>query len=176
MLGAQEVQSSPVSSGVVKTDYGSRLISAWRRLQSLPGGAWLFSRVLGFWVPYTGTLRARVTDLSPGYARVQLRDRRKVRNHLNSIHAIALANLGEMTSGLCLITSLPPGVRGIVTQLSIEYVKKARGGLVAESRCTPPAAVAADMEHMVQANIYDATSAVVARIAVRWRLSPNLPR
>lgn len=173
---AQEVQSARVSSTAVKTDYGLRIIRTWRRLRSLPGGAWLFSRALGFWVPYTGTLRARVLELSPGYARVQLRDRRKVRNHLNSIHAIALANLGEMTSGLCLITSLPPGVRGIVTQLSIEYVKKARGGLIAESRCTPPAAIAADTEHMVQADIYDTASAVVARIAVRWRLSPNRPR
>ena len=148
-----------------------RMQRIWQRLQHLPGGAWLFSRMLGWAIPYSGSIGANVKILKPGFAQIQMRDRRQVRNHLHSVHALALANLGEITSGLAMMISLPDATRGIVTSLSIEYYKKARGCLTAESQCSPPV-VTEDMDFEVYADIRDSAGEVVARTTVNWRLGP----
>ena len=150
---------------------GDTIIKAWQRLSPLPGGAWLFSRLIGRWVPYSGTLGAQVTMLRPGHARMELRDRRRIRNHLHSIHAVALVNLGEMTSGLALLSGFPPHLRGIVTKISIEYFKKARGRLTSESTVTLPS-ISTDIDHLVYAEIHDQEDECVARTTVQWRLGP----
>jgi uncharacterized protein (TIGR00369 family) len=148
---------------------GERVRSLWQRLSGLPGGKALFSFLFGRMAPYTGTLGARVEALGPGFCRVSLRDRRGLRNHLDSIHAMALANLAEAASGLAVVAALPPGVQGIVTGFSITYVKKARGRLVAECR-VDVGRVTGEREQQAVVTITDAAGDVVARAAAVWRL------
>jgi len=145
------------------------IFEAWNRLRGLPGGTWIFSRFLGWKVPYTGSIGAHVRELGPGYARITLRDRHAVRQHLGSVHAVALTNLGEMASGLAMLAALEPGVRGIVTRLSAEYFKKARGTLTAIARVTVPQ-VTAPVEHTVTAEITDPANELVCRVTAVWRL------
>ena len=153
---------------------GDTIRAAWRRLAPLPGGRALFSRMLGFIAPYSGSIRPRVVALEPGYARVRMADRRAVRNHLDSVHAVALANLAELASGLAMLASLPPTARGIPIRIAVEYFKKARGTLEAECRCALPD-VSADCEHEFLSSIHDAAGDEVARATVRWKLGPLAP-
>jgi len=150
-----------------------RVTALWHSLRAKPGGTWLFSRMLGRAIPYSGTMGAHVRELKPGFARLTLRDRRRVRNHLRSIHAIALANLGELTSGLALIPSLPRGTRSILTAISVEYLKKARGTLEARCQCAVPEAIRETTEIVLLTEIRDAAGDEVARVRATWRLSPD---
>ncbi|MFI5309899.1 MAG: DUF4442 domain-containing protein [Gemmatimonadales bacterium] len=150
---------------------GGRLLRAWRTLSPLPGGRWLFTLLVKWMVPYTGSVSPRVEILEPGFARISITQRRGLEQHLRSIHAIALANVAEFASGAAMTTALPPGYRGIVTKISIEYFKKARGTVTAESRPTLPE-LAVEGAHDFVSEVRDEAGDVVARAVVTWRLGP----
>ncbi|MGQ0648119.1 MAG: hotdog fold domain-containing protein [Gemmatimonadaceae bacterium] len=151
---------------------GTRILSLWRRLAPLPGGRWLFNKVMGQMVPYTGALGARIESLEPGRAVVTLHDRRGVRNHLRSIHAVALANMAEFVSGTAMLTALPHGTRGIVTRLEIDYLKKARGTITGRATVTLPPIDAPTALHP-EAELFDASGDLVARARVTWKVQPH---
>ena len=153
---------------------GQRLLRLWKRLGSVPGGRGLFSRLLGRMVPYTGGLGARLVELEPGHAVATLSDRRRVRNHLSSIHAVAIVNLGEMTTGLAVLSALPADVRGIVTGLSAVYLRKARGPLTASAdvRALGLDRVVDAREIQAVSEIRNESDQVVARVTANWRVGP----
>ena len=93
------------------------------------------------------------------------------RNHLRSVHAIALINLGELTTGLALNCGIPSSGRAILVGISMEYLKKARGTLVADCRCEVPD-VTKDSEIELTAQIRDASGDTVARARALWRVGP----
>lgn len=113
--------------------------------------------------------------LLDGYARVSMRDRRRVRNHLNSIHAIAIMNLAEVAGGLALNYGLPSGARAILTSLAIEYLKKGRGTLTAEARIEMPD-TSERKEYDFETIVRDAGGEVVARARARWLVGPDEER
>lgn len=141
----------------------------WEKLSPLPGGKTLYSQIIKRFAPYTGSIGAKVDTLEPGYARIILKDKRSVRNHLNSIHAVALMNLAEMSSGLSLTAGVPAGCRAILTGFEIEFIKKARGTLTSECRTEIPT-ITGKLEHFVPVEVKDASGAVVCRAKARWTL------
>ena len=150
---------------------GPMIRSMWKLFSKLPDGKLLFSKPIGKAAPYTGTIGAEVVDMSPGYAKLQMKDRRKVRNHLNSVHAIALMNLAEATTGLAMSAGLPDGARGILKGLRMEYLKKARGLLTAECR-TEVSDSLERRELEIEGEICDQSGVVVARAVATWVVGP----
>jgi acyl-coenzyme A thioesterase PaaI-like protein len=153
---------------------GNIIREAWDRLGRLPGGKRVFSRLVGTAAPYTGTIAAQVLELERGRSKVVLRDRRSIRNHLRSIHAIALANLAELTGNVAVAYSLPDDARFIVAGMSIDYVKKARG--VITGTCDAPAIESNERRELeVFVTMVDASGDVVARATLRTLVGPKEP-
>jgi len=164
--------SSSSTSSTPREATGAKLLRVWHRCSKMPMGKSVFSRILGATIPYSGSIKARVEHLEPGHAVVVLPDKRRVRNHLNSIHAIALANMAELSTGLAMISGLPQGVNGILIGLNVTYEKKARGELRAECRCTVPTGDVRQ-EVPIETEIKDQSGDVVTRATATWLVGPQ---
>jgi acyl-coenzyme A thioesterase PaaI-like protein len=87
---------------------------------------------------------------------------------LKSIHAIALLNLGEIATGLAVLSTLPGNMRGIVLGLNAEYLKKARGKLTASANFELPVEIEDDTPCQASTEIIDEAGEVVAIIRASW--------
>lgn len=173
MLPAMSVVSQIQS--VLKPDVdrpGNFIRDAWDRMSKLPGGSRLFSKFVGNAAPYTGSIGAHVVELREGYAKVTMRDRRAVRQHLACVHAIALANLAELCGNIAVAYSLPDDARFIVGGFEIEYLKKARGTITAESR--PPRITSSEKaEYPVVVEMRNPAGELVAKVTLRTVIGPK---
>lgn len=147
---------------------GAVLRDGWDMCSKLPFGNLLFSTRINLKAPYTGTIGAKVLELAPGYAKVSMKDRWFVRNFVPSIHAVAMTNLGEMTSGIAFLHSLPPGLRGIVAELRTKYHKVAHGTLVAVS-------YAPSVEFSLEKRTYEVTAHIYQLCSVDTEGSVVIP-
>ena len=153
-------------------DDSHRVVKMWKKFGHSVAGRKLFNFMLGRIVPYSGTIKAEVLTLADGKVTIAMNDRRAVRNHLKSIHAIALANLGELASGMAMFSKVSNSTRAIVVDLDIKYLKKARGRLIATGTATPPVIIDSPTRSIVEAEIKDSSGDIVATINVHWLLSP----
>jgi acyl-coenzyme A thioesterase PaaI-like protein len=144
------------------------ILKWWSRLSPLPAGEKLFSLGLGWVAPYSATIGARVEEIRPGYARVSVMDRRRLRNHLRSIHAIALVNLGELATGLAVLSTISSEMRGILVDIHAEYLKKARGKLTATAEFALPEPLLENTSCEVEAELTDEEGDTVTRVRATW--------
>ena len=105
-----------------------------QRFQNIPLGLPLFSLVICLKAPYFGSIKPRFLKLEPGSAQARIKKRRKVTNHLGTVHAIAMANLCEFVGGTLMEVSIPPNMRWIPKGMDIRYLAKASSDVTAS--CT----------------------------------------
>jgi uncharacterized protein (TIGR00369 family) len=151
---------------------GNPISWLWDQLHTLPGGSRVFSKLVGQAAPYTGSMGAQVQQLREGYARVTMTDRRTVRNHLNCVHAIALANLAELTGNVAMAYSLPDDARFIVAGMSIEYLAKARGTITGECDSPIPSSNV-KTTYEVKVTLRDPKGVDVARATLQTLVGPK---
>jgi uncharacterized protein (TIGR00369 family) len=144
----------------------------WDRLSALPGGARLFARLVGNAAPYAGTIGVEIDELADGRCVARMRDRRRLRNHIRCIHAIALANLAETSGNLALAYSLPDDARFIVKAMTIEYLRKARGTIRAVAT-SPVPTDATRRDYEIGVAMFDEAGVEVARATLATMVGPK---
>lgn len=144
----------------------------YKSLASLPFGKHVFSGIVYFYAPYTSSICGIVDKLNETTCEVYITDLPWLHNPYSSIHAVALANLGEFSSGLLMISCMQraKSLRGIPVRINTEYMKKARGTIRAVSEAPDLAAVSSKRDVIVTSTMYDGKGEVVAKTFVTWAI------
>lgn len=140
-------------------------LAMFQKLRGSAAGRWLFSRIVCRTTPYFASISPVFEELAPGRCVARIKHRRKVQNHLGTVHAIACCNLAELCAGVGTEVTVPASMRWIPKGMTVRYLKKAIGPLtgtadipaiaegVAQDIVVPVAITNAAGEHVVEADI-----------------------
>lgn len=146
----------------------------WRRLGGTAAGRWLFTRIVCLKAPYFASIAPRLMRLEAGRCEAYLEHRRRVQNHIGTVHAIALCNLAELCAGLVTDVSIPGDMRWIPQDMTVRYLKKAAGRISAVA--TPSTELCSSPEPYpatIAVQLHDAAGQLVASADIRMWLSPR---
>ncbi|MBT3980085.1 MAG: DUF4442 domain-containing protein [Bacteriovoracaceae bacterium] len=98
----------------------------------------LLSKGLKYLIPFNSPLGFDVQDIDQYKVSIKLPHRRKAFNHVNSIHACAIATLGELCAGVILMRNLGlSDYRLVLAHLETHYTYQAKKSLVGIIVVTP---------------------------------------
>ena len=103
----------------------ARVLTLWKTMTRVPGGDRVFSFAFTRKAPYFASIRPRFTVVEPNHAELVIRNRRRVHNHLGTVHAIALCNGLEAAMGALAEATIPGDKRWIPKGMTVAYTAKA---------------------------------------------------
>ena len=151
----------------------SRVLDLWRKTSQRPGGRLLFSLVVARKAPYFGTVRPRFTVLEPNHAELVIRDRRRVHNHIGTVHAIALCNGLEAAMGALAEATIPPSKRWIPQAMEVTYTAKADSDITCIAETDPDQWASDDPQLDVRVRGEKTDGTVVVEGVIRLWVTPK---
>ena len=151
----------------------SQALHLFQRYGASSLGRWLVSRAICLRAPYFASIRPTIDVLDPGRCVVRIRDRRRVHNHIGTVHAIALCNMAELSGGLATDATIPDAMRWIPKGMTVRYLKKAKGTMVATARVPTIAEATTGSEVHAIVEVRDAAGEVVFDADITMWISPR---
>lgn len=93
---------------------------------------------LSWMSPFNAHLGSKLLQWDNNTAVIFVKRRRRVRNHVGSIHAGALFTLGETCAGIVIVRNFPFGqYRPLMSDVRVNYSKQARGDVTGTCTISP---------------------------------------
>lgn len=111
----------------------NRLTTVVNTFQKLPASIRTFalSKALGRVIKYAGTSGLRFEKLTPNECIVVIPNRKKVQNHIGSVHAAAMGLLAETATGFMTGLTVPDNRIIVIKSMNLVYLKQAKGDMTA---------------------------------------------
>jgi acyl-coenzyme A thioesterase PaaI-like protein len=151
------------------------LIKLYHKCLKWPFGRRVFSALFARKAPYFATIRPLVTELRPNYCEVRFAKRRKVQNHIGTVHVIAICNALEMAMGGLAEASIPKHLRWIPKGMQVNYTAKAGSDIRVTAEANPADWKPGDLPVTVKAYRDDDTVVVEGVISLYISEKPVRP-
>ena len=111
----------------------NRLTKAVNTINKLPESMRVFalSKAMGKIIKYAGTSGIRVEKLTPNECVIVMPNRKKVQNHIGSVHATAMGLLAESATGFMTGMTVPDDRIIVIRTMELNYQKRASGDMKA---------------------------------------------
>ena len=98
----------------------------------VPLMSFFFGRVIKF----AGTAKVRIDKLDFTESNLVLKNRKRVQNHIGSVHAAATGLLGESATGFLIGMHVPDDKIPLLKSMHVDYLKRSSGDLTAVASVT----------------------------------------
>src|SRR3954468_8840457 len=150
----------------------------YRKSTSLPlvgplVGDRLFSIAFAQKAPYFSSIHPRFTVLEPNHAELVIPKRRSVKNHIGTVHAIALCNGLEAAMGALAEATIPADKRWIPKGMEVTYTAKASSDITCVAETDPEQWDTADGDLAVRVKGVRDDGTVVVEGVIRLWVTPK---
>lgn len=115
----------------------SQVLDLWKKTSAIPVvGTKVFSFAFGQKAPYFASIKPHFTVIEPNHVELVIPKRRRVHNHLKTVHAIALCNGLEAAMGALAEVSIPKDKRWIPKGMEVAYTAKATSDITCYAETT----------------------------------------
>ncbi|MCW2793365.1 MAG: hypothetical protein JWO76_2463 [Nocardioides sp.] len=115
----------------------SQVLNLWKKTSALPAGKRVFSLLFAQKAPYFATISPRFVSIEPNRTELVIPKRRRVHNHLKTVHAIALCNGLEAAMGALAEATIPGDRRWIPKGMEVSYTAKATSDITCIAETDP---------------------------------------
>jgi acyl-coenzyme A thioesterase PaaI-like protein len=143
----------------------------------------LIKRGFGSAVPFAAHSFIEVLEVGAGLGIARLQEGPEVHNHIRSVHAGAIFTLGETASAAAMLGVFAEQItliRPVTTEVTISYLKIAKGSLMATARSSLPAerlqhdlATQGRATLVLTVDIANGRGGIVAQMQAKWTVSAS---
>lgn len=152
----------------------SQVLTMWQKTSALPVvGSRVFSVLFARKAPYFASIRPRFLTIEPNRAELLIPKRRRVHNHLGTVHAIALCNGLEAAMGALAEATIPADRRWIPKGMEVAYTAKATSDIVCIAETDPEQWTGSDPDLPVRVRGVRDDGTVVIEGVIRLWVTPR---
>ena len=109
----------------------NRLARSLAKLERVPAPLrpWVRNKLMGRTVPFTGTAGLEFVQMTPQRVEIAIANRRPVQNHIQGVHAAAMALLAETATGMVVGMNVRDDCLPLAKSMHIDFKKRARGAM-----------------------------------------------
>ena len=147
----------------------ANVMDLYTQVTRLPAGKKLFSVLFSQKAPFFATVRPRFVELRPNYAELRIKKRRRVQNHIGTLHVIAICNGLEAAMGALAEVTVPADKRWIPKGMDVSYTAKATSDITCIAETDPAAWTGDDPDVPVRVRgVRDDGTVVVEGVIRLW--------